>query len=90
MVSLSMTILKFNFWIDQAVIAAPCEGNSKELSLSLANRSAALFSLKAYNLALDDIRLALEVGYPKELRFKLLERKVRFINVLFSTTLFIL
>jgi len=42
----------------------------------LANRSAVLFSLKAYALALDDIKLAFEVGYPKELWFKLLERKV--------------
>jgi len=79
-------MFKFDFWIDQAVIAAPCEGNSKELSLSLANRSAALFSLKAYNLALDDIRLALEVGYPKELRFKLLERKVLYLNFIFSNS----
>ena len=81
-------MLKFDFWIDQAVIAAPCEGNSKELSLSLANRSAALFSLKAYNLALDDIRLALEVGYPKELRFKLLERKVLYLIFIFLNNFF--
>ena len=33
--------------------------------MALANRSAVLFSLKAYHLALDDIRLALESGYPK-------------------------
>jgi len=57
------------------VIVAPSDG-SKELSLCLANRSAVLFSLKAYALALDDIKLAFEVGYPKELWFKLLERKV--------------
>ena len=65
--------------IFQAVIAAPCDketGESKELSLVLANRSAVLFSLKAYPLALDDIKVAFEVGYPKELHFKLLERKV--------------
>ena len=62
----------------QAIIAAPCDpdtGKSKELAVALANRSAVLFSLKAYPLALDDIRLALEVGYPKELRYKLLERR---------------
>ena len=59
----------------QAVISAPCE-NSKDLSICLANRSAVLFALKAYLLALDDIKLALEVGYPKDLKYKLLERKV--------------
>lgn len=43
----------------------------------MANRSAVLFSLKAYNLALDDIKLAFESGYPKDLHFKLLERKAK-------------
>lgn len=64
----------------KAVIAAPCDpesGQGKDLALALANRSAVLFSLKQYYLALDDIKLALESGYPKELQFKLLERKVR-------------
>jgi hypothetical protein len=45
--------------IFKAVLAAPCDeetGHSKDLSVALANRSAVLFSLKAYNLALDDIR----------------------------------
>ena len=64
------------------MISAPVDEEtleSRDLALALANRSAVLFSLKAYNLALDDIRLALESGYSKELRYKLLERKV--INV---------
>ena len=64
----------------QAVIAAPVDETtlqSRDLAVALANRSAVLFSLKAFNLALDDIRLALESGYPSELRYKLLERKVR-------------
>ncbi len=63
----------------QAVIAAPTDpdtGMSRELSLALANRSAVLFSLKAYHLALDDIKLAFEAGYPDDLRYKLLDRKV--------------
>ena len=51
-------------------------GQSKDLAVALANRSAVLFSLKGYYLALDDIKLALESGYPKELRYKLLERRV--------------
>ena len=63
----------------QAVIAARVDesGKSRELSVALANRSAVLVSLKAYHLALDDIRLAFEMGYPDELRFKLLERKAK-------------
>ena len=55
------------------MLAAPCDektGKSKELSVALANRSAVLFSLKAFHLALDDIKLAMEVGYPEELQFK--------------------
>lgn len=64
----------------QAVLSAPCDektGKSKELAISLANRSAVLFSLKAYHLSLDDIKLAFESGYPEELHFKLLERKAK-------------
>ena len=64
----------------QAVISAPCDfetGESRDLSLALANRSAVLFSLKGYHLALDDIHLALDAGYPEDLRFKVIERKVR-------------
>ena len=64
----------------QAVLAAPCDektGKSKELSIALANRSAVLFSLKAYHLALDDIKVAFDAGYPEELQFKLLERKAK-------------
>eukprot|EP00095_Tigriopus_kingsejongensis_P008472 maker-scaffold18_size714446-snap-gene-3.28 protein:Tk08472 transcript:maker-scaffold18_size714446-snap-gene-3.28-mRNA-1 annotation:"set and mynd domain-containing" len=64
----------------QAVIAAPCDPDThlgKDLAIALANRSAVLFSLKAFYLALDDIKLALESGYPKELRYKLLERRLK-------------
>ena len=67
----------------QAVISAPIDektGKSKELAVALANRSAVLFSLKAFHLALDDIRLALESGYPEELQFKLLERKAKILT----------
>ena len=78
MQKISVVNIAFLF-LFQAVISAPCDvetGKSRDLSISLANRSAVLFSLKAYNLALDDIRLALESGYPEELRFKLIDRKV--------------
>ena len=72
-----MILKKFSF---QAVLSAPCDektGYSKELAIALANRSAVLFSLKAYHLALDDIKLAFECGYPEELHFKLLDRKAK-------------
>lgn len=52
-------------------------GKSKDLAIALANRSAVLFSLKAYHLSLDDIKLAFDSGYPEELHFKLLERKAK-------------
>ena len=46
----------------------------EELSLGLANRSAALFQLDKYRLALQDMILALQHGYPEELRYKLYDR----------------
>merc|ERR1719203_1234332 len=60
----------------QAIVAAPVgkDGKSKDLAVLLANRSAVLFSLKAYYLALDDINLAFRVGYPDELPYKLYDR----------------
>ncbi|XP_035673672.1 SET and MYND domain-containing protein 4-like [Branchiostoma floridae] len=51
------------------------DGN--EFSLALANRSAVLFSLGKYDLSMKDIDLALHHGYPKELTYKLHERKGR-------------
>jgi len=61
-----------------AVIAAPqTNGRGRDLSLALANRSAALLRLGYPELSLDDISLALESGYPPELTYKVLERKVR-------------
>jgi len=62
----------------QAILTAPTkDGKSKELSMALANRSAVLFSLKAYAFALDDIRLAFESGYPDDLAYKLYDRKAK-------------
>ncbi len=46
------------------------------MKLTSAVRSAVLFSLKAYNLALDDIRLALEV-FPSFLSRIFPEKKLR-------------
>ena len=42
-----------------------------------------MFSLKAYHLSLDDIKLAFDSGYPEDLQFKLLERKAK-IEVFFK------
>ena len=44
------------------------------LALSLANRSAALVHLKKYDLAVNDIQLALQSSYPESQRYKLYDR----------------
>lgn len=63
----------------QAIITCPvgADGKSRELAILLANRSAVLFSLKAFPLALDDIELAFEMGYPDDLAFKLYDRRAK-------------
>ncbi|XP_047469829.1 SET and MYND domain-containing protein 4-like [Penaeus chinensis] len=47
---------------------------NQALSLGYANRSAMLLELKQYSLCLRDIGLALRLGYPKRLRYKLISR----------------
>lgn len=49
----------------------------KDLSLALANRSAALMRLGHLEAALEDVDLALSSGYPKDLKYKLYDRKIR-------------
>ncbi|XP_019632879.1 PREDICTED: SET and MYND domain-containing protein 4-like [Branchiostoma belcheri] len=49
---------------------------SECLSLALANRSAVLFHLQEYKLCLQDIIASIEAGYPENLQYKLLHRKV--------------
>lgn len=49
----------------------------EELTIIIANRSAALYHLKQYEFALMDIEVALSMNYPKELSFKILDRKAR-------------
>lgn len=51
------------------------EGKKNELALSYANRSAALFHLKKYDLALLDISQAFNHDYPREMHVKLYERQ---------------
>jgi len=53
------------------------KGQGRDLSLAIANRSAALVRLGRSRLALMDIQLALDCGYPKDMRYKLYERKVK-------------
>merc|ERR1719186_2582599 len=56
---------------------APCtlEWKGEELGLALANRSAALFEIKQFRLALQDIEQSFLAGYPLGLAYKLHERK---------------
>nr|CAD7438443.1 unnamed protein product [Timema bartmani] len=50
---------------------------SRDLSVSVANRSAALYHLKQYQPALDDIAFVSTLDYPLELNYKVLDRKAR-------------
>ena len=40
-------------------------------------RSAVLFGLKAYGMAIDDIDLSFRLGYPDDLAYKLYDRKAK-------------
>lgn len=64
---------------NKAITKAPTNesGKGKDLSLAVANRSAALYKLGYLQPALDDIEFAFESGYPKDLKYKLFERKIR-------------
>ena len=57
----------------QSITYAP--ENGPELSLAFANRSACLYHNKNYEKCLQDIKLALNYRYPKNLEYKLLQRK---------------
>lgn len=48
-----------------------------ERAIILANRSAALYHLEKYDQALKDIQRAIDHNYPKDLMYKLMERKAR-------------
>ncbi|CAD5125086.1 DgyrCDS13327 [Dimorphilus gyrociliatus] len=60
-------LLHYNVAIRYAVVG-------KNLSLAYSNRSAVLFQIEEYECCLRDINMALEVGYPKELEYKLYYR----------------
>jgi SET and MYND domain-containing protein 4 len=48
----------------------------EQLSIIYANRSACLYHLENYDLAISDIQRALDHGYPKDLRYKVYDRYV--------------
>ncbi|KAF7997983.1 hypothetical protein HCN44_009381 [Aphidius gifuensis] len=57
----------------EAILISP----KKDLGIFLANRSAALYNLEFFDLALSDANEAIKFNYPKELFYKLEERKAR-------------
>ena len=54
--------------------------SSRTFSLSAANRSLALVRLDKHQAALEDISLALEAGYPEQSRYKLMERRAKYLG----------
>ncbi|KAK4011584.1 hypothetical protein OUZ56_020702 [Daphnia magna] len=60
----------------QSILSCPVE-NEVELSLALANHSAALFQLDLFEDCLQDIRVALTKNYPSHLLPKILTRKIK-------------
>uniref|UniRef100_A0A9I3CJN3 MYND-type domain-containing protein n=1 Tax=Anopheles culicifacies TaxID=139723 RepID=A0A9I3CJN3_9DIPT len=61
---------------NKCYLSTPKE-NVQEKSIILANRSAALYHLEKYDLALRDIQRALIHQYPNQMMYKLTERKAR-------------
>ena len=59
--------------------------HGRDFSLAVANRSAALMRLGYHKAALEDVETALSYGYPQELRYKLLSRKLSLMNTLGQT-----
>ena len=55
---------------NKAIMKAPSneENKGRDLSLAIANRSAALMRLGHLKLALEDVEFALTSGYPADLR----------------------
>ena len=48
-----------------------------QLPLAFANRSAALFHLQKYDLCIKDVDMAMQSGYPRELLYKLHDRRAK-------------
>ena len=64
---------------NKAIMKGPLneEKKGRDMSLAVANRSAALLRLGYLKAAMEDVDLALRSGYPKNLRYKLFDRKIR-------------
>lgn len=72
----------------KAAAAAPQhQGRGRDLSLALANRSAALLKLGFPKLCLEDIKEAIAAGYPPELTYKVMDRRLRCLLILESSNL---
>ena len=61
------------------------QGQGRDLSLAFANRSAALLKLGFPKLCLEDIEEAKKAGYPSELTYKIMERRLRCLLMLESS-----
>ncbi|KAI4487055.1 hypothetical protein M0802_012078 [Mischocyttarus mexicanus] len=66
----------------EAVLSAPLKEETTaaaaaDLPVIFANRSAALYHLQEYEHSLNDIEEAIRLNYPKELRYKVEERRAR-------------
>ena len=72
-------LLKYSTAVCQA---DPAVKSSCELSLALANRSAALQRLKQFTRGVEDVDRSLKNGYPLDKQFKLLERKGQMLSEL--------
>lgn len=55
---------------------------SKDFSMAIANRSAVYMELKEYELCLENIKLAIECGYPEDRMKNLLERQEKCLDLL--------
>ncbi|CAH1402398.1 unnamed protein product [Nezara viridula] len=61
----------------KSLMKSPIDEENNEISIIRANRSAALYHLEEYQAALNDIEAALRHGYPKDLIYKIKDRKAR-------------
>ena len=72
----------------KAVAAAPQhQGRGRDLSLAFANRSAALLKLGFPKLCLEDIEESITAGYPSELTYKVMDRRLRCLIILESSNI---
>ena len=58
-------------------LLAQADPEFSELPLALGNRSATLYQLRECSKCIEDIDLALQLGFPLHLRYKLFDRKAR-------------